>query len=361
MALMARDSDLNLYWLGGYAGDTHGGTPAASDENLYMASGAGLVGDDDANGSYFGHIWSLTVGWNLAHSYQASGDISSASRIQSTGNSSLMALANQCSLTMRSVIPGNRLQLTFTLAEGRVMKLLGTLIAPVDPSRGQANVTLNASNGSGFSGFWGFSGAGSTFLGFRYVPAGVYRLDADCSIAADGTEVVMAGWNYDLEVMPFVPGAVNGSVTGRVLFDNYVGQVSRESIDVEFYSLAGAYLGVSEASLTFQGFFSVAVPVAVPPGPVNIRLRGDTTLRTLVPGATLVSNADTFIGTWTLRNGDCDQSTEIDAVDIDLVIANFGDLEGEPGYNAEGDPDGSGEVDALDIDLVIAGFGGLDQ
>ena len=142
MALMARDSDLNLYWLGGYAGDTHGGTPAASDENLYMASGAGLVGDDDANGSYFGHIWSLTVGWNLAHSYQASGDISSASRIQSTGNSSLMALANQCSLTMRSVIPGNRLQLTFTLAEGRVMKLCGTLIAPADPSRGQANVTL---------------------------------------------------------------------------------------------------------------------------------------------------------------------------------------------------------------------------
>ena len=361
MAMSARDSDVNLYWLGGFAGDTHGGTPSASDENLYMASGAGLVGNDGANGTYAGNTWSLTVGWNLAHSYQVSGSLGSGTRIESSGSSVLTSFTSGASLTMRSTLPGNRLQLTFTLAEGRVMKLLGTLNAPADPSRGQASVMLNTSNGSGFTGYWGFIGTSSTFLGFRYVPAGTYRIDSECTLSADLTEVATSGWSYDLEVMPFVPGAVNGSVTGRVLFDQYAGRVEREKVDVEFYSTSGTYLGVSEASLTFQGFFSVAIPTTVVPGQVNLRLRGDTTLRTLVPSVTLTPNQDIFIGTWTLRNGDCDRSGEIDAADIDLVIANFGGVEGSSGFVPAGDPDGSGEVDAADIDLVIAGFGGVDQ
>ncbi len=49
--------------------------------------------------------------------------------------------------------------------------------------------------------------------------------------------------------------------------------------------------------------------------------------------------------------GDVDRSTEVDAADIDLVIANFG------GDDQNFDVDGSGEVDAADIDIVIANFG----
>lgn len=57
-----------------------------------------------------------------------------------------------------------------------------------------------------------------------------------------------------------------------------------------------------------------------------------------------------------LVNGDVDNSGEVDAVDIDLVIADFGSLDG-----ANADVDGSFEVDAVDIDLVIANFGNVDD
>ena len=54
----------------------------------------------------------------------------------------------------------------------------------------------------------------------------------------------------------------------------------------------------------------------------------------------------------TLISGDVDGSGEIDAADIDEVIAQFGTLTSTPC-----DTDGSGEVDAADIDLVISNFG----
>lgn len=54
-----------------------------------------------------------------------------------------------------------------------------------------------------------------------------------------------------------------------------------------------------------------------------------------------------------LNNGDSDRSGEVDAADIDAVIADFGGN----GFNT--DLDGSGETDAVDIDIVIANFGAV--
>lgn len=52
--------------------------------------------------------------------------------------------------------------------------------------------------------------------------------------------------------------------------------------------------------------------------------------------------------------GDVDGSNEIDAVDIDAAIAQFGSLSSTPA-----DVDGSGEVDAVDIDFIISNFGAV--
>lgn len=62
------------------------------------------------------------------------------------------------------------------------------------------------------------------------------------------------------------------------------------------------------------------------------------------------------IGHVGLVNGDIDQSGEVDATDIDAVIAAFG-LVG----NFIPDADGTGEVDATDIDVVIGSFGYVDD
>ena len=65
-------------------------------------------------------------------------------------------------------------------------------------------------------------------------------------------------------------------------------------------------------------------------------------------------------GTVNLLNGDADHSGEVDAIDIDDVIANFGNTYPGPG-NVDADVDGTGEVDATDIDIVIACFGNVDD
>ena len=62
-----------------------------------------------------------------------------------------------------------------------------------------------------------------------------------------------------------------------------------------------------------------------------------------------------------MTNGDPDYSGEVDAADIDLVIAHFGETPASSGWNADIDVDGSDEVDAADIDIVIANFGSIDQ
>ncbi|MBL8059369.1 MAG: hypothetical protein JNK63_01490 [Chthonomonas sp.] len=54
--------------------------------------------------------------------------------------------------------------------------------------------------------------------------------------------------------------------------------------------------------------------------------------------------------------GDVDSSGEVDAADIDAVIATFGMVYGDPGFGPT-DVDGTGEIDAADIDVVIENFG----
>ncbi len=69
-----------------------------------------------------------------------------------------------------------------------------------------------------------------------------------------------------------------------------------------------------------------------------------------------LTGSNLAVGTVSMQNGDVDNSGEVDAADIDEVIANFGS-----GADINSDVDVSGEVDAADIDIVIANFGGTDD
>lgn len=77
-------------------------------------------------------------------------------------------------------------------------------------------------------------------------------------------------------------------------------------------------------------------------------------------GAQLRTTAGTLSGTILAHiwldlpiTGDVDGSGEVDAADIDMVIAAFGSMTPD----IPEDVDGSGEVDAVDIDIVISNFG----
>lgn len=100
-----------------------------------------------------------------------------------------------------------------------------------------------------------------------------------------------------------------------------------------------------------------------PDGLVSIPAPSNGTYRlSLRTGAWLRKAVNLNLGTndlpgvvLSLTNGDVDGSGEVDAVDIDAVIAQFGSTGGVA------DVDGSGEVDAVDIDVVIAHFGATDD
>lgn len=101
--------------------------------------------------------------------------------------------------------------------------------------------------------------------------------------------------------------------------------------------------------------------VPVPTGPGRISVNHGSWLRRTVAFNTTAGNA-TGINI-VCADGDVDESGEVDAADIDAVIANFGLGASDPGYasNRNSDVDRSGEVDAADIDIVIANFGLTDD
>lgn len=101
--------------------------------------------------------------------------------------------------------------------------------------------------------------------------------------------------------------------------------------------------------------------VPVPTGSGRISVNHGSWLRKTVAFNTTAGNA-TGINI-VCADGDVDNSGEVDAADIDSVIANFGLTASDPGYasNRNCDLDRSGEVDATDIDIVIANFGLTDD
>ncbi|MBL8059090.1 MAG: hypothetical protein JNK63_00065 [Chthonomonas sp.] len=106
------------------------------------------------------------------------------------------------------------------------------------------------------------------------------------------------------------------------------------------------------AQFSTQGY-AFQIPAAFT-GPATITFDGLTHVRKGFP--ITLTGSGVSVGTTPLQNGDADASGEVDAADIDLVIADFGSTSVGPA-----DLDVSGEVDAADIDIAIANFGATDE
>lgn len=104
--------------------------------------------------------------------------------------------------------------------------------------------------------------------------------------------------------------------------------------------------------------FSVTIPDDLS-GNATIEFDGSSFLRKTTTFT--IMGSTTPLGNVFLQNGDPDFSGEVDAVDIDLVIARFGNVYPSSSPDPDADVDVSGEVDAVDIDIVVANFGGVDN
>lgn len=106
---------------------------------------------------------------------------------------------------------------------------------------------------------------------------------------------------------------------------------------------------INTSSVAFSGSVSGAFT-----GPAVIEFDGSSFLKRKVN--IVLNNGTMSIGNVNLVNGDVNDDGEVDAVDIDDVIAIFGNLTG-----VDQDVDVSGEVDAVDIDIVIQNFGAFND
>lgn len=143
----------------------------------------------------------------------------------------------------------------------------------------------------------------------------------------------------------------NVTVSGNLtLLDTVPGPGYTRSILVEV--VAGTQTFFTNANIAGNGTYSISVPANLV-GSAQLRADGSSFLKTLT---TVNLTGSDVIKDLTLRNGDVDNTGEVDAADIDAVIAAFGSA-GQPVT----DVDMSGEVDAADIDIVISNFGETDQ
>ncbi len=153
-------------------------------------------------------------------------------------------------------------------------------------------------------------------------------------------------------------GPYAATVSGTLQFGDYVGNVDNEVVSVELRNSGGTVVETFPAvAVGADGSYSLQTASF---GDYSVAIRGRTWVKKLGGPVTLASGQTATVNL-NLQNGDADQSGEVDAADIDLVISKFGLTTGQPGFNPNADLDGSAEVDAADIDISIANFGAADE
>ncbi len=158
----------------------------------------------------------------------------------------------------------------------------------------------------------------------------------------------------NVSLSPAEPATLSGTVS----LNDFVGALDQETVDVIIRGPADGMIGTYEdVPLAADGSYSVEVAAFAD---CTVSVRGRTWIRSRSEVVSFVPN-ETLVLNYVLSNGDSDQSGEVDAADIDLIIAKFGTTLGDPDYHLNADLDGSTEVDAADIDIAIANFGETDE
>ncbi|MBL8059094.1 MAG: hypothetical protein JNK63_00085 [Chthonomonas sp.] len=166
-----------------------------------------------------------------------------------------------------------------------------------------------------------------------------------------GTDTSVTGVQHAAPVTLFQYEEPTMTLSGTINLQNFIGTPGSVPIQVQILPVGGS-TPIHTAMVT-GGAFSIGLPPAVTPGTYDIAFNGSPFLRRKL---TMPLAAGTNGTTADLRNGDVDDSAEVDAADIDAAIAAFGNT-----GNVVGDADGSLEVDAADIDVIISSFGEVDE
>ena len=149
-------------------------------------------------------------------------------------------------------------------------------------------------------------------------------------------------------------------ITGTLTFLDQVDS-SRlpKTATMQVYDASGVnLLSTQTVALGIGQTYKIGDPNPATGGSYVVRYVQNNTWLSKRSGVIDTTSNPSTVANLVLTNGDPDMSQEVDAADIDLVIANFGMMNVD---GLGGDVDLSNEVDAADIDLVIANFGSVGQ
>lgn len=166
----------------------------------------------------------------------------------------------------------------------------------------------------------------------------------------------ITGWGFKGGVrksflaIPATDGAPAGNVDCNVLFGDFVG--TKPPLTFEFVRAGTGFSDGSETVSPTIGSGVYNLNAGSRRGLYSLRVHSTNWLIRQINNVVISDLGGQAF--FELINGDVDQSGEVDAVDIDAVIAMFGSTAA-----VAADVDGSLEVDAVDIDIVISHFGAV--
>jgi len=191
------------------------------------------------------------------------------------------------------------------------------------------------------------SGASSWVYGFLTADTAPASSAADWSTMAPAN-TMFAGLGV---------ASASASLSGQVSLSDWVGGLAGRSMNFTITPVNSSTV-IHSGSVTLDGSGGYSLPLsqAVVAGSYDCYADSSLFLKRKISSVTITSSGASGVN-FVLANGDVDDSGEVDAADIDAVIAEFGST--SQGINE--DVDGSGEVDAADIDIVISSFGSVDD
>ncbi|MBL8059099.1 MAG: hypothetical protein JNK63_00110 [Chthonomonas sp.] len=142
-------------------------------------------------------------------------------------------------------------------------------------------------------------------------------------------------------------------VSGSILFGDYLNDPFGLTATISFVQ-NGVPMGSIPTIIDESGNYYVHTHLR---GTFDVYADSTPWLRRKNPTPIVITDSGVTNLNFSLQNGDTNSSGEVDAADIDDVIAAFGST--DPGIPQ--DLNGSAEVDAADIDIVIANFGAVDD
>ena len=238
--------------------------------------------------------------------------------------------------------------------------LFGNMLAPGEPRYPGSNVSRStdlywADDASTFTPTPSY-----TFEDFTNTAGGSFPF---CELYTGDTESDPTPANRHGIIQPAISLLVDQNaklITGQLTFTDQIDPTRLpKTATMQVYDSAGStLLSTQTVALTPTQNYTIADPNPSTGGTYQVRyVQSNVWLSERVANVNTTASPTT-VANMLLSNGDVDQSNEVDAVDIDLVIANFG-LTNVDGLG--GDMDLSNEVDAIDIDIVIANFGAVGE